>query len=199
MSAKVKYFADRREVLANGSSKLWLVDQHRARSILFQQHSDLGTSLIPSIVPKLDHLGIIVEYPQSPRDFFHVLRGAMESGRILQEERPQFSALYQGLHAGAELIYILLRCRLPLIFRTLSPNFHRVRKLLPQFYGKTKVGWSLVDPTLSHCPRWRPVKSKIDFDRVEDLRVIFELIEAFPLRFGIKGTKPALRRPTRIG
>src|SRR4029077_584786 len=148
---------------------------------------------------KLDHLGIVVEYPQRPRDFFHVLRSAMESGRVLQEQCPQFSRLCQGLHAGAELIYILLRYRLPLIFRALSPNFHRVGKLLPQFYGKAKVDWSLTYPILTRRLKWRPVKGKIYFDRVEYLRVIVELVKALRFDFGIKGTKPAFGRRTRVG
>src|SRR4030095_15141796 len=122
----------------------------------------------------------------------------MKARWVLQKQRPQFSGLSQGLNTATKCIYVFLCCRLPLVFRAFSPNFHEMRELLPQFYRKVEVGGCLVDPSFGHRLGWWPIKSKIDFNCVENLRVIFEFIEPFPFSRGIKGTKPALRRRTRI-
>src|SRR4029450_10344988 len=110
----------------------------------------------------------------------------------------QFSGFSERLNPGTKFISIFLRYRLPLLFRAFSANLDRMRELLPQFYRKAEVGWRLVDPTSGHCLGRRPIKGEVDFDGVEDLRVILEVIKAFPLRFRIKGTKPTLRWRTGI-
>ena len=107
----------------------------------------------------------------------------MKSGWILQKQRPQFSGFGEGLNAATKFIYVFLRCRLPLVFRAFAANFHRMRELLPQLYRKAEIGWRLIDPTPGHRLGRRPVKGEVDFDGVEDLRIVFQLIEAFPLGF----------------
>src|SRR5262245_49906849 len=97
----------------------------------------------------------------------------MKSRWVLQKQRPQFSGFSQGLNTATKLIYIFLSYSLPLLFGTFSSNLHRVREFLPQFYRKVEVGGRLVDPSFGHRLGWRTVKGEIDFDGVEDLRVVF--------------------------
>src|SRR4029434_204263 len=121
----------------------------------------------------------------------------MKARWVLQKQRPQFSGFSQGLNTATKFIYVFLCCRLPLLFRAFSPNFHGMRELLPQFYREAKVAWRFFDPTSGHRLGRRSVKGEVDFDGVEDLRVVFQLVKAFALHFRIKGTKPTFRRRTR--
>src|SRR5215813_15603744 len=59
VSSKIKQLADRREVLPDGRSKLRFVDQHLAGPIFVQQGSNRGAILAPTVMSKLDDLGII--------------------------------------------------------------------------------------------------------------------------------------------
>ena len=59
-------------------------------------------------------------------------------------------------------------------------------------YGVSKDRYDVTQ--IRHPLGRRPVKGRVDFDCVEDLRVILKFIEPFDLHIGIKSPEPTLRR-----
>ena len=74
-----------------------------------------------------------------------------------------------------------------------------MREFLPHFYRKAEIDWGFADPTFGYRLGGWPIESKVYFDGVEDLRVIFQLIEALTFHVGIKGAKPAFGWRAGIG
>ena len=91
-------------------------------------------------MPELDHFWIIIKYLQRSLDSLHVLGRAVKARWILQQNRSKLARIDDGFHAGAKLIDIFLRRRLPFFISFFSPNLYRMRKLLPQLQGKGEVG-----------------------------------------------------------
>src|SRR5438876_4390399 len=179
-------------VLSDREAELRLVNLYPCGAELVQQRQRLADAVAPTAVPQLDGDAMSGESPQQVRQVIARRGCVFEARRKLREERAEFSAPRERLHAAPELVEVRLvgpREHVQDIARRLEGagrqgpfesllEHSRVGEFLIQLDREFETARRATCPAAAHVFAWLTVKRGVHFDGVEVFSVVRELVEA---------------------
>src|SRR2546423_5702852 len=144
-----------------------LIDVDEANALVRQRSEEFRRK--PGQMPDLDDQRILIEGAHDIAKPLSALVGPLETPRKLQQYRAEPFGIHHYVEAGAHLIDFL-GC---------PGSVALVGETLPDFRGEAKIAMILhaFDPGFRRARQWWTVKARVDFDGVEEVRDVAELVE----------------------